>query len=700
MRTVAAGGRAIGPAGNIADTATADPLVQLALDGWRRLDTGWHAPSRRRRGRRMGAAVSYEHLLSPGRIGTMETRNRIAMAPMGSNLCEPDGTPGDRMLAYFEARARGGAGLVIVEVAAIAWPAGAANPNQLGISNDTFIPHLARLADRVHRHGAKAAIQLQHAGKVATRDIAAGRPMWVPSAPLPSAMDLFADLTAEDRNAALRDYFQPGAKAEYHEMTLDDIAQMRDWFAAAVVRARAAGFDAVELHAGHGYVLSAFLSPHSNRRTDEYGGALESRSRLLVEVVQHARAAVGDDFPMWCRLDGTEFDVADGITLEDACRTAKMAVDAGLDAVHVSVYADPGVGRAFTVAPLVHEPGGFVDLARAVKRSAGAPVIGVGRIDPELGDRLIADGVVDFVAMGRKLLADPDLPNRLARGERARVRPCIYSYRCVGNVFLTRGARCTVNPATGREHELAAELVPSAAPRHVVVVGGGPAGMETARVAAARGHRVTLLEGAKRVGGRALLAARVEPAIGELVAWLEGECSVLGVEVRVGVHADADVLRAFDPDAVVIATGAQVPDPAGGLATLLARDDVEDRAITIVGANGVAAVVAATLAQRGARVTLVSPKDTFGIGLSPPRLWRTMDALRSNGVVLVNRSTPPHTGTSDDIVVLDPWEPPASPPEFLDRIGAGVEVHYAGDCREARYLDGAMLDAARVGRAL
>src|SRR3954451_21465634 len=238
-------------------------------------------------------SMTYEHLLSPGRIGSLETRNRIAMAPMGSNLCEPDGTPGDRMLAYFEARARGGAGLVIVEVAAIAWPAGAANPNQLAISDDANVAHLARLVDRIHAHGAKAAIQLQHAGKVATRDIAAGRPMWVPSTPLPSAMDLFADLTHDDRDSALRDYFQPGAKAEYHAMTHDDIAQLRRWFADAVVRARAAGFDGVELHAGHGYVLSAFLSPHSNRRDDDYGGALDGRARLLLETVREVRVAVG-----------------------------------------------------------------------------------------------------------------------------------------------------------------------------------------------------------------------------------------------------------------------------------------------------------------------------------------------------------------------------------------------------------------------
>ncbi len=396
--------------------------------------------------------MKLQHLLSPGAIGALETRNRIVMAPMGSNLCEPDGTPNERMLAYYEARARGGAGLVIVEVAAIAWPAGAANPNQLGISHDGFIPYLHRIADVIHAHDAAAALQLQHAGKVATRDIVAGRPMWVPSAPAPAATDLFADLTHEDRDRALRDYFQPGASTEYHEMTGDDIAQLRRWFAEAAVRAKAAGFDGVELHAGHGYVLSAFLSPHSNRRGDEYGGDVRDRARLLVETVREVREAVGADFPLWCRLDGAELGVEDGISVADACRTARMAIDAGLDAIHVSAYANPGVGAAFTQAPLVHEPGGFVDLARAVKSAiAPAPVLAVGRIEPEVGDQLIAAGDADFITMGRRLLADPDLPRKLLHDHADDARPCIYAYRCVGNIFLTKGLRCTANPSTGRE---------------------------------------------------------------------------------------------------------------------------------------------------------------------------------------------------------------------------------------------------------
>src|SRR4029450_13082001 len=197
-------------------------------------------------------------------------------------VCGRDGPPGERMLAYFEARAQGGVGLIVVEVAAVAWPAGAANPNQLGISDDRFVPGLARLVERIHAHGAKAALQLQHAGRVATRDIVAGRPLLVPSEPPPLAVDLYRDLAPEDVRAATADYARPGAKLHYRVMDEDDIASLRLKFAQAALRARRAGFDGVELHAGHGYVLSAFLSPHYNRRNDAYGGPLENRARLLV----------------------------------------------------------------------------------------------------------------------------------------------------------------------------------------------------------------------------------------------------------------------------------------------------------------------------------------------------------------------------------------------------------------------------------
>jgi 2,4-dienoyl-CoA reductase (NADPH2) len=499
--------------------------------------------------------VSYEHLLSPGRIGALETRNRIVMSPMGSNLAEPDGSMGERISAYYEARARGGAGLLIVGVGAIAHPIGTCNPNQVGISDDVFLPGLEGFTARVHAHGARVAIQLQHAGKVATQDIAAGRPMWVPSTPALEPLDLYDDLTREERREATASFRRPGANASFHEMTHDDIAWLVERFAEAGLRARRTGFDGVEVHAAHGYIVAEFLSAATNRRTDEYGGAIEDRARLLCEIISAIKNRAGRDFPVWCRLDGREFRIEGGITPDDARRTAELAVAAGADAAHVSAYADSSVGAAFTEAPLVDTPGGFVELAAAVKAAVAVPVIAVGRIEPDLAESIIADGKADFVAMGRKLLADPDLPAKLASGRSFEIRPCIYGYTCVGRVFLNRQNRCAVNPLTGREHET--PIGSTERRRRVIVVGGGPGGMEVARIAAVRGHEVTLVEARENLGGTLAASAALHEPNGELVRYLVGAVDRAGVDVHLGQQVTRAWIQEAGADVVVVATGAE-----------------------------------------------------------------------------------------------------------------------------------------------
>jgi 2,4-dienoyl-CoA reductase-like NADH-dependent reductase (Old Yellow Enzyme family)/thioredoxin reductase len=668
----------------------------------------------------------YAHLLAPGRIGSLALRNRIAMAPMGSNLCEPDGHPGERMLAYFEARARGGVGLVIVEVAAICWPVGAANPNQLGISDDAFVPDLARLVERIHAHGAKAALQLQHAGRVATRDIAAGRPLLVPSEPPPMAVDLYRDLAPEDVRSATADFARPGAKLHYRVMDADDIAALRRAFADAAERAQRAGFDGIELHAGHGYLLSAFLSPHYNRRGDAYGGPLEGRARLLLETIREVRERVGAGFPLWARLDARELRVPDGISAEDARRTAELAEAAGLDAIHVSAYADPGSGSAFTEAPLVHARAGFAELAAGIKRRVAIPVIAVGRLEPEDADALIARGDADFVAMGRKLLADPDLPRKLAEGRRADVRPCIYAYRCVGNVFLTKRAHCVVNPSTGREHELPPRPARAERPRRLLVIGGGPAGLEAARVAAERGHRVALYEREPELGGAARLASLLEEPIGELVAWLERSVREVGVELHVGAALDADAAAALGPEAVVVATGARraapsLPGANGGTLIGLTelRQALEDGRllrgpVAVWGGGSIGLELAEHLVARGARVALVEASARFGAGMAPPRLWRALHALRAAGASLLSRRRvaalePGALVTVDAegrerrvpaacLIDAAPGEPDGSLVAAL--AARGLEAHAVGDCTGPGWLEAAFREAQDVARRL
>ncbi|MGH7287147.1 MAG: effector protein, partial [Myxococcota bacterium] len=415
----------------------------------------------------MSTPRPYAHLLAPGRIGALTLRNRILMAPMGTNQERGDGHLGDTILDYYEARARGGVGLVIAGVAAITWPEGACNPNQAALSDDRFLPDWEEFARRCHRHGARAAAQLQHASKVAQEDVKAGRPMWVPSIPHAKAGDLFVELTREEVAKAAAAFQAAGAKVAYHVMSEADIAFLVERFADAAERAERAGLDGVELHAGHGYVLSAFLSPASNLRSDAYGGSPENRARFLVETLRAVRARVGASFAVWCRIDAKEFRIPGGISEEDARRSAELAEAAGADAVHVSAYADPTSGIAFTDAPLVHQPAGFLPFAEAIKKRLRIPVIAVGRLEPDVADEAIRDGRCDFVAMGRKLLADPELPRRLAEGRADAARPCIYAYRCVGNVFLREASRCVVNPALGREAELTPK--PAGRPRRIAV---------------------------------------------------------------------------------------------------------------------------------------------------------------------------------------------------------------------------------------
>ncbi|MBO4968601.1 MAG: NADH:flavin oxidoreductase, partial [Pseudomonas sp.] len=397
--------------------------------------------------------TKYPQLLAPGRIGSLELRNRIIMAPMGSNFAEADGQCGERIQAYYEARARGGAGLLIMGVCSVAFPAGTAEPFQVGVSSDDFIPGLSRLAERVHQHGAKIAMQLQHAGKTAVRDMAEGRQLWVPSVPPVLQSDMMAALTPEELANFVSSMKRRAEGSPIRVMDSADIAQMIEWFASAADRARRAGFDGVEIHAAHGYIIAGFLSGYYNQREDEYGGSLDNRARLLLQIIAAIRAKVGHEFAVWLRLDAEELHTPGGINLEDAIAVARMAEAAGVDAVSVSATARITSGVVFTEAPLVHKPGGYLEWTAALKRSVQVPVIAVGRIEPEVGEAALKRGDCDFIAMARKFLADPDLPNKLLNDQEASIRPCIYCYVCVRQIFINERVKCAVNPMTGHEFE-------------------------------------------------------------------------------------------------------------------------------------------------------------------------------------------------------------------------------------------------------
>ncbi len=668
--------------------------------------------------------MSLERLLSPGRIGALELRNRMLMAPMGEDLGDLDGLVSEAQMAYLEARARGGLAMVMLGSVGVAFPVGCSNARQTAISDDRHIGPWREAAARVHRHGSTLAMQLTQAGKNSLQDTLAGRPMWVPSTPRPSRPDdLYGMLTADEATKMMAPFAGPESKLHYKELDHDDIAQVIDEFASAVVRAREAGVDGCELHAGHGYLIDGFLSPATNHRTDEYGGAVENRARLLVEILAEIRRRVGDDFAVWCRINSTE-NRPDGTTLDDAITIARLAEAAGADAIHVSAYHDPGVATGPTDSYAPHVSGLLIENARAVKAAVSVPVIAVGRIEPELADAAIADGAFDFVSMGRKILAEPDLANLLAAGRPEEIRPCVYHYRCIGNIFVRGQVRCAANGTVGREAELDTET--AAAPRAVLVIGGGPAGMEAARVASLRGHRVTLMEQGPRLGGRWAYAAATSTPNAELLAWLEHQMQLHDVDVRLATACDAQAVRAFGADRVVVATGAQWarPDVAGAdrphvrgvdeLDAWLLRNETPDgQHVVVLGGDLPGLALAERAAREGRSVTVLEATTVFGLHLGLPGRWQRVFDLRARGITLEGeaellaidddsvtwrRGDATCTTRADVVYVTSRIAGETALADEL--VASGVDARAVGDACAPDLLEGAMRSALETAVAL
>ena len=705
----------------------------------------------------------YPHLFSPLQIGGMEIKNRIAMAPMGVEIIDDDGEVRERVIRYYEERARGGAGLLITEVCAVAYPRGATSTHQMAISDDRYLPGLRQLTDRVHHQGAKIAVQLVHHGKVSRVDTKQDRPLLVPSEPtFHGVMDLANDLSAEEIGLLIG---ASGGVPKLHPATQLDLEQAVDDFADAVARAREAGFDGAEIHGAHGYLISSFLSRAWNLREDEYGGSIENRSRLLCEILRASKAKAGHDFPIWCRLDALEYRTPNGIVFEDALRTAELAVEAGADAIHLSAYQDSTSGPGFTEGTLVHAEAKHVEHAAQVRERVGVPVIAVGRIEPSLAEELIAKDRVDVIAMGRKMLADPELPKKLEQGTPEDVRPCIYCYTCVAQAFFDRRVRCSVNPITANEIDLAeAARTPAPHSQRVVIAGGGPAGLEAARVAAARGHQVTLFEQSNQLGGTLRFAALAYEPNERLLNWLERQVLASGVTLRRGEALGLEQIRALKPDAVIVATGARrEPSALRGadrdhvfdgddLRALLAGSEETDarrrvglfgrwairaghwigatqsprrlralskrympigRKVVVIGGNLVGLELAEFFAERGRQVTVLHEGEVLGQALAHPRRWRLLEDIRNEGVELfkavqieeIEESSVRYRNGDDtfqaeaDTVVLTTGL--ADNPTLADQLKQeGLEPIVVGDCTGVSYIEGAIHEGFQAALAL
>ena len=476
--------------------------------------------------------MRFEHLFSPFTINGMTLKNRAVMPPMATGYGNADNTVSERLLAYLERRAQGGTGLIITEVCAVD-PRGKGFPNEIGVWNDDFIGALSRIPAALHRHGAKAALQLHHAGRE-TFETVLGKKPEAPSA-IPSAV--------------------LGQPCE--AMSLERITEIVRAFAQAAGRARQAGFDAVELHGAHGYLLNQFLSPFSNNREDEYGGSEENRMRFVLEVIAAARKAVGDDFPLWIRISADEM-VRGGYDLSLMRRLAPRMVAAGVDAIHcsVGVYSTPG---GLSIASMDTEPGFNLFRARALKDVVRVPIIGVGRIyDPAMADQAIARGDADLISFGRQHLTDPDFIEKARRGSLEDIRRCTACNQgCIERLsFEMKSTTCSFNPECGREYK--GPVLPAGTPKKVWVVGAGPAGLSAALVLAARGHQVEVFEKESRPGGQLLSASRPphKAVFMDWVNWALRRLEQWSVPFHYSHPISADDIKTSKPDAVIIASGA------------------------------------------------------------------------------------------------------------------------------------------------
>jgi 2,4-dienoyl-CoA reductase-like NADH-dependent reductase (Old Yellow Enzyme family)/thioredoxin reductase len=634
-------------------------------------------------------SLRFPQLFQPFRLGQMELRNRIVMPPMATKYSSQDGFVTDQLKDYYAARAHGGAGLVIVEASCVDAPAGKGFQRQLLVDHDRFVPGLVELVDVVKQQGAKIAIQLHHAGSEARSSITGMQP--VAPSPIP----------------------KPGHEMP-RELSTEEVNELALCFARAAQRAKDAGFDGVEIHGAHGYLVAQFLSSFFNKRSDVYGEGIEGRARFLIEIIHKTRELVGGQYPVWCRINGREFGGEGGVTSEEAQHVAQMVQKAGADAIHVSVMAY-GVSPR-TAPPMAQPHGNLVRFAEAIKKAVSVPVIAVGRIDPATAETVIEEGRADLIAMGRALIVDPELPNKAAAGRLDDIRPCIACQTCLDSVSAwDEPVRCVVNPAAGRERECVVRRAHKA--KKVLVVGGGPAGMEAARVSALRGHSVVLYERGQSLGGQMLLAS-IPPhkkALDTFTDYQRTQLSTLAVKVETGRDVTAALVEKAKPDAVILATGVRLaipeipgvtrPNVVTAFDVLLGKVVVGSK-VAVIGAEVVGCETAEFLADQGKNVTLMRRGEDVATKLNPSNRQHLLARLEAKGVTILTGvhyeeitdervviTTREGQGQTVDVetVVLAAGSLPDT--ELYQALRGRVpELYLVGDCVEPRNIMAAVAD--------
>lgn len=644
----------------------------------------------------------YPLLFSPLKVGTQEVRNRVFMPPVSTNLAD-HGYVTDALIDHYTARAAGGVGLIVTEVVTVE-PTYVYLPGDMCVADDSYVEGWTRLAASVHEHGAKILPQLFHPAYMAF--------------PIPGTPQLIAP-------SNVGPYY---AREAPRPVTREELAVLVRQFGDAAERMKRAGTDGVEIHAAHAHgLLGGFLSPLYNKRTDEYGGDIDGRLRLTLEVVREVRERCGDDFIIDVRISGDEYSDG-GLTITDMCHVARELERAGVDLLHVSGGTTIKRGSAIPAAGT--RQGSHADVARQIKRCVSIPVATVGRINEAwIAEELLEEGVADACMMGRANLCDAEFCNKAAAGATDDIRPCIGCLRCLTGIMFGKPIACTVNPDV--EHDDGA-VEPAAKKRDVLVIGAGPAGMEAAFVAARRGHHVVLVDAADEPGGTMRIAAVpiAKQDLTRVIKFQARRLAAAGVELRLGVRLTAaDVARDYAGYEVVLATGAEpiVPTWAAGFKQAVTADDIfagrafPGKKIVVVGGGSVGCEVADYLAPlvndlaKGNRdITLVEMGPTLAPTEGAAGRAALITRMLGKGVRVLTDTTV--TDVTEDTIVCERagervvlegadtmilalgYRPDGTLAEELS--AAGASVHVIGDAEKPGNIKDAMAAAYALAREL
>lgn len=542
---------------------------------------------------------NFPNMFSPINIGTVTVPNRFVVPPMGNNFANTDGSMSERSAAYYEARAKGGFGLITIE-STVVYKQAKGGPRKPCLFSDEVVPSFKRVADACHAYGAKVSIQLQHAGPEGNSKLT-GYPLKAASAIAPSA-----------------------GREIPEAMPTEEVYRLIECYGDAARRAQLAGIDMVEVHCAHGYLVSTFISARTNKRTDEFGGCFENRMRLPRLIIENIRKKTGGNMPILCRINARD-EGDGGVDVHDAAAIAAYLEQVcGVDAIHVTRSIH--IHDEFMWAPNITHGGFNAELGAEIKRAVSVPVILVGRFtEPQYAELLVKQGRADLIAFGRQSIADPELPNKARNGQLEKLTPCIACLLgCVPNMLQGRPITCAMNPCAGRE----AELKPAEVRKNVVVIGGGPGGMYAARLCALRGHSVTLLEKDAELGGHFLVAS-YPPGKGEISGAIRSfivNCREAGVDIRTGTEATPELVASLKPDAIIIATGSvplRLPIPGLNSCGCSTAEDVltgkadTGKRVLVVGGGMVGCECVEFLTEREHIVDMVEMKPVIGEDIVP-----------------------------------------------------------------------------------